>query len=187
MARPLKDLAHRILQSLGPDQIDVAWVERGKTREHAPQAPNREALHSQILREAVTPLHDPKLRELLTELKRKNEITIDHISADEILENGFSHDALTRAKGMIQSFEQFIKDHRDEIPAIQILYSKPYKHRLTFKAVKELADAIEKPPYIIAANRRIEPDDFNYAPFVQQGGLGRVHQLFGNGLVPIME
>jgi len=39
----------------------------------------------------------------------------------------------------------------------------------------------------IAANLSIEPDDFEYAPFSQQGGLGKVHQLFGDGLAPIME
>jgi type I restriction enzyme R subunit len=166
---------------------------------------------------------------------------------------------------MIQSFEQFIAEHKDEITALQVLYSQPYKHRLTFEAVKELADAIEKPPYLwnesqlwnayaalekskvkgatgrriltdlvslvrfaihqdnelipfpervnanfkawlvrqessgkpftgeqrrwlemirdhIAANLGIEPDDFNYAPFVQAGGLGKVHLLFGDQL-----
>jgi hypothetical protein len=31
----------------------------------------------------------------------------------------------------------------------------------------------------IAGSLSIEPDDFDYAPFLQQGGLGRAHQLFG--------
>jgi type I restriction enzyme R subunit len=61
---------------------------------------------------------------------------------------GFSQAALDRARGLVQSFEQFIADHKDEITALQILYSQPYKQRLTFEAVKELADAIEKPPYL---------------------------------------
>jgi hypothetical protein len=39
----------------------------------------------------------------------------------------------------------------------------------------------------ITANLRIEPDDFEYAPFSQQGGLGRAHQLFGRDLAPIIE
>jgi len=39
----------------------------------------------------------------------------------------------------------------------------------------------------IAANLGIETDDFDYAPFSQQGGLGKVHQLFGDGLTTIME
>ena len=30
--------------------------------------------------------------------------------------------------------------------------------------------------------RNIEPDDFEYAPFAQEGGLGKVHQLFGDEL-----
>jgi type I restriction enzyme R subunit len=291
----LKDLAHRIVQSLDPDAllplppgegrgegIDVAWVERSETREPAPQAPNREAQRSKIVQDAVRPLHDPKLRELLNEIKKKTEITIDHVSADEVIDVGFSPEALDRAKGMVQSFEQFIKDHKDEITALQVLYSKPYKHRLTFEAIKELADAIEKPPYLwnesqlwnayaalekskvkgasakriltdlvslvrfaihqdnelipfpervnanfkvwlatqqgslpppsrgrvgegesrftpeqirwlemirdhIAANLSIESDDFELPPFTQQGGLGKVHQLFGDKLNAIIE
>ncbi|MHB1202435.1 MAG: type I restriction-modification enzyme R subunit C-terminal domain-containing protein [Acidithiobacillus sp.] len=172
---------------------------------------------------------------------------------------------------MVQSFEAFIREHKDEITALQLLYSKPYKQRITFEAVRELADAIEKPPYLwnesqlrntyaaleksrvkgasgrriltdlvslvrfamyqdnelvpfpervnanfrawfvgaaprrekpfteeqshwlemirdhIAANLGIEPDDFNYAPFVQAGGLGKVHQLVGDKLTAIIE
>ena len=243
----LKDLSHRLVEALNPDNTD-------------PQA--------RIY--AVKPLHDPMFRELLVDIKRNNEITIDHVSADEIIDAGFSPEALDRAKGMVQSFEQFLKDHKDEITALQVLYSKPYKHRLTFEAIKELADTIEKPPYLwsesqlwnayaalekskvkgasgkriltdlvslvrfaihqvtelipfpervnanfkawlsgqesngkkfteeqrrwlemirdhIAANLSIEQDDFEYAPFSQQGGLGKVYQLFGDKLNTIIE
>jgi type I restriction enzyme R subunit len=259
----LKDLSHRIVEALNPDSADA-----------------------QARAEAVKPLHDPALRQLLIALKAKNEITIDHVSADRILEAGFSAEALDRAKGMVQSFEQFIKDHKDEITALQVLYGKPYRQRLTFEAVKELADAIEKPPYLwnesqlwnayaaleksrvkgasgkriltdlvslvrfaihqdnelipfpervnanfkawlatqtrhsragtsspnacvgdgnpepftpdqlrwlemirdhIAANLGIEPRDFEYAPFAQHGGLGKVHQLFGDKLDAVIE
>ena len=114
----------------------------------APQAQQLKSVRESIVQDAIKPLHDPALRQLLIDLKAKTEITIDHVSADELLESIFSPEALDRAKGMVQSFEQFIKDHKDEITALQVLYSKPYKHRLTFEAVKELADAIEKPPYL---------------------------------------
>jgi type I restriction enzyme R subunit len=39
----------------------------------------------------------------------------------------------------------------------------------------------------IAANLGIEPDDFEYAPFAQEGGLGKVHQLFGDELNTLIE
>ena len=250
----LQDLAHRIIESLDPDTYpEPLSGEAGE--DHARKA----------RLDAVRPLYDPALRGLLVDIRKKSEITIDNVSADEVLESGFSQDALDRAKGMVESFEQFIKDHKDEITALQVLYSRPYKHRLTFEAVKELAEAIEKPPYLwnesqlwnayaalekskvkgtsgrriltdlvslvrfaihqdnelipfpervnanfkawvagqesggkqftdeqrrwlemmrdhIAANLSIEVGDFEYAPFSQNGGLGKVHKLFGEKL-----
>ncbi|MCP3873128.1 MAG: hypothetical protein GY699_08240, partial [Desulfobacteraceae bacterium] len=38
----------------------------------------------------------------------------------------------------------------------------------------------------IAGNLSIETDDFEYTPFSQQGGLGKVHQLFGDELNDIL-
>ena len=39
----------------------------------------------------------------------------------------------------------------------------------------------------VAANLGVEPDDFEYAPFAQEGGLGKMHQLFGRELSKIIE
>ena len=282
----LKDLAHNIIQSLDPDiYLPLPAGEGGgegkdiTARPEPVEGHTTESTRAHAIFDAIKPLHDPALRQLLIETKAKNEITIDHVSADQVLEAGFSLDALDRAKGMVQSFEQFIQEHKDEITALQVLYSRPYKHRLTYEAVKELASTIEKPPYLwnesqlwnayaalekskvkgasgrriltdlvslvrfaihqdnelipfpervnanfkawlasqpplplgegrgegatrftpeqlqwlemirdhIAANLNIEPDDFEYAPFAQEGGLGKVHQLFGDQLNAIIE
>jgi type I restriction enzyme R subunit len=34
----------------------------------------------------------------------------------------------------------------------------------------------------IAGSLRIEPEDFEYAPFAQRGGIGRVYEVFGDEL-----
>lgn len=39
----------------------------------------------------------------------------------------------------------------------------------------------------VAANLAVEPDDFVYVPFAQEGGLGKVHQLFGKELNRLIE
>ena len=104
------------------------------------------AAANKLIKDAVTPLYDPKLRELLIEIKKKNELTIDHVSQDQVIEAGFSVAALARARTIVQSFEQFIAQHKDEITALQVLYSKPYKQRLKFEDIKDLANAIEKRP-----------------------------------------
>ena len=46
----------------------------------------------------------------------------------------------------VTSFEQFIRDNKDEITALQVLYSRPYAQRLRFADIKALALAIEAPP-----------------------------------------
>jgi len=39
----------------------------------------------------------------------------------------------------------------------------------------------------IATSLSIEPDDFDYAPFSQRGGLGKAHQLFGEELPKLLD
>jgi len=39
----------------------------------------------------------------------------------------------------------------------------------------------------VATNLSIDTDDFDYAPFAQEGRLGKVHQLFSGGLETIIE
>jgi type I restriction enzyme R subunit len=263
----LKDLSRQLVEAVNPDRR----VERAK-QQFGTESPSEKQIQEaagKLIQEAVKPFQDPKLRGLLIEIKKKNEITIDHVSQDLVLEAGFSQDALARARTIVKSFEKFIKVHKDEITALQVLYSKPYKQRLTFENIKELADAIEKPPYLwnesqlwqayaalekskvkgasgkriltdlvslvrfavhqdnelvpfpervnanfkawlaqqektkkfsveqrhwlemirdhVAANLRIEEDDFELAPFNQEGGLGKVHQVFGDKLNSIIE
>ena len=55
----------------------------------------------------------------------------------------------------VQSFEQFLRDHKDEIEVLQILYSKPYAVGLSLKQVKALANLIEKP---IDGSSHVTPD-----------------------------
>ena len=39
----------------------------------------------------------------------------------------------------------------------------------------------------VAANLSIEKDDFELAPFSREGGLGKVHQVFGSELDKFIE
>ena len=37
-----------------------------------------------------------------------------------------------KAKALVQSFEQFLEEHRDEYEALRVFYSQPYQERLQF-------------------------------------------------------
>jgi len=264
----LKELTSDLVACLDADR----HVEQAK-QENKTEQPNEEQIRQakkKLMQEAVKPLVNPDLRNVLIEFHKKTEQTIDHISQDKVIEAGFSAEALEKAKGVVHSFEKFIHDHKDEITALQVLYSRPFKARLRFEDIKELANTIERPPYLwtesqlwqayaaldkskvkgvgtkriltdlvslvrfamhqdnelvpfpervninfrawlgqqenlgkkftdeqkqwlemirdhIAANLSIEKEDFDYAPFAQEGGLGKVYQVFGQELEAIVK
>jgi type I restriction enzyme R subunit len=65
---------------------------------------------------------------------------------DEVLFAGHSEEGRKKAATLVNQFSEYIKEHKDEIRALQILYSRPHRERLTFSEVKELAKAIARPP-----------------------------------------
>jgi type I restriction enzyme R subunit len=126
----LKDLSRGIVQALDPRE------------DRSPQ--EAEA----ALRQAVKPLSNATLRTLILTLKASKELVIDTVTQDRVLEAGFSEAARERAQGIVQSFEAFIAEHRDEITALQILYNRPTKAPLKFDDLKALADTLQAPPHL---------------------------------------
>jgi type I restriction enzyme, R subunit len=141
----LKDLARGMVEAVDPErQVEAARAASGTDE---PGVDELEAAARTLVEEAVAPLaQKPELRERLVELRRQHEQLVDEFSADELLEAGYSQDATDRARSTIESWERFLEEHRDEITALQVLYSRPYPERLTFAQVKELAAAIARPP-----------------------------------------
>jgi type I restriction enzyme, R subunit len=142
----LQEIAHAIVEALDPDRhVEAAQAETGKTE---PEGSDIAAAAKKLINAAVAPLAtNPALRERIVEVRRSYEQAIDETSRDKVIEAGYSKDARERAQTTVASFEQFITEHRDEITALQVLYSVPYTKRLTFAEVKELAKAIGRPPY----------------------------------------
>ena len=143
--KPLSDIARGLVDALDPDNhLDAA---KKATGAEEPPSEAVEKAATGLLAEAAKPLaSNPALRNKLIELKKSYEQTIDAVTKDQVLEAGFSPAAKYRARTIVESFEKFIQEHKDEITALQVLYSRPYKERLTLKAIKELAAAIKKPP-----------------------------------------
>jgi type I restriction enzyme R subunit len=140
----LGTIAHRLVEALDPDQ-QIAVTEA------AGQAADDEAavaaMATAMLTQALEPLAtNPGLRNAILDVRRSYEQTIDEVSKDEVLFAGHSAEGREKAAAMISSFKDYIDEHKDDIRALQVLYSRPHKERLTFTEVKELARAIERPP-----------------------------------------
>jgi len=97
-----------------------------------------------IIDRAVDVFNKPELRNFIVEVRRKYDQVIDGINIDEITNIGWVKDQEAAAELTISNFTAWIEANKDEITALQIFYSQPYRRReLTFKMIKELYDKIK--------------------------------------------
>jgi len=145
---PLRDLANALLDAVDPDElIEMAMVGAGLVPAQ-PTLEQIEQARAELIERAVQPFDQPQLRQTLIAIQQRNEQIIDTVSVDRVREAGFSPADTDRARATVESFKQFIAEHRDEITALQIIYSQPYgKRHLTFQQVKELAERLGQPPH----------------------------------------
>jgi len=266
----LSVISKGMLAAIDPDEI-LAQAKQGKPEYVEPTEKEIRVVRDARIKQAFAPLAtNPDLRNLLKRIAKAAEQTIDIVSQDELLYAGAAQKTAQAGAQLATSFRAYIEQNKAEITALQLLYSRPYKQRLTEKMLKELekrlreqhagwtednlwsafaiaapgkvkgrsqagrfADlvslvrfALEQQPVLepfaesvtarfnawltgkakagvaftadqlawlslirdhIATSLSIEPDDFEYAPFNQQGGLGKAYQLFGDQLPKLLD
>ena len=141
----LPTITHGLVEALDVDR----QIEHARARCGAAEPSDAEiaAAAKELLAAAAKPLAtNPKLRNLLRELKSAHDQIIDEISTDTLLEAGPAPEAKERAQALVKSFEQYIAEHKDEIEALQFFYSQPYRRRLKYDDISALANAIGAPP-----------------------------------------
>jgi type I restriction enzyme R subunit len=140
----LGDLAHEIVDALDPDrQLEAVKRAGGDDRDEAVVA----QMATEMIAAALKPLSsNPELRTAILDARRSFEQTIDEVSQDAVLFAGHSDEGREKAVELVGSFRQYIEEHKDDIRALQVLYSRPYSERLTFAEIKDLATTIQRPP-----------------------------------------
>lgn len=152
--KSLTELSAALLKSIDPDTNTKIAAEKFKIPQG--QEPTEEQV-AEVEREqmgtALKAFHNPKLRGAILAAKQSLEQVIDEQTPDQLVRAGFDAAALEKAKSMLTSFRKFIEDNKDEIEALQVLYSVPYRAGLKFRHVKELAGKLNQPPFFVDPNR----------------------------------
>ena len=152
--KPLETLVADLLTSIDPDtNATKAAAKFGLPAGTEPDDKQLDAVESESMSAALKPLHDPKLREAILAIKANLEQVIDEVSKDQLLISEFDAVAREKAQSVFADFKKFLADNRDEIEAIKILYSKPYRAGLRYRQVRELAAKLNRAPF------GINPDD----------------------------
>ena len=133
MATP-EELARENIDAIDPDKIESL----GGTRAVASQ---------EFLKTAVAPIAtNPDLRNKILAIQRAADQTIDTVSQDKLLFAGADAKTSEAARDTIRSFRDYMEQHKAEIEALQILYSRPFKKRLAEESLREL-EAKLKPEF----------------------------------------
>ncbi len=144
--KSLKELINRLLDATDPDKQIEKAQEIFKTE--APTGEQVKKATEELVKVACTPFDNPTLRNTIIDIKQRNEQVIDEVSQDQVLIATWDEKAKEKARTLIGTFKKFIEENKDEITALQFIYGKPYGIRhLTYKEIKDLAEAIRKPPY----------------------------------------
>jgi type I restriction enzyme, R subunit len=140
--KSLSELANGLLKAINPDAIEAQAISVGQPsaagEPYKPTAEDLEKAKKQLIEEACAPFDSPVLRDALTKAKQDAEQIIDGVTIDQVTAQGFDAAAKEKAASLLRSFRVYIDQHRAEIDALQILYSRPYKQRLTEPMLKEL-------------------------------------------------
>ena len=157
--KSLAELSAGLLESIDPDTNTELAVQKFKIP-NGPYGQPPEPTEEQIVEvereriaSALRTFHDPRLRDAILAAKQSLDQVIDEQTPDQLLRAGFDAEALEKARSMLTSFRKFIEDNRDEIEALQVLYSVPWRAGLKFRHVKELATKLNQPPFFVDPNR----------------------------------
>ncbi len=103
---------------------------------------------------ATAVFDDGAFREYVDNVRKKYEQTIDVVNLDEVTYAGASAQAKEKADAVVKTFRDFLAARRDELTALRIYYSQPYRRKdVTFQMVQEVAEALQQPPFNLTNER----------------------------------
>jgi type I restriction enzyme R subunit len=103
---------------------------------------------------ATARFDDSSFRDYVENVRKKYEQVVDITNTDAITFAGFDAQAKEKAEAVVQTFKDFLAAKRDELTALGIYYSQPYRRKeLTFQMVQEVAEVLAQPPYSMSVVR----------------------------------
>ena len=144
--KSLNQVVKELLNAYNPDVIDdiKAKVETelsGESPIKKEEAFNK--LHD-ALKEKAADVFTGELINYIYNVRRAHEQTIDITNPDTLINKGAATDLKQRAENLIADFKTWIEQHKNEITALQIFYSQPFRRReLTYKMIQEVLEKLK--------------------------------------------
>ena len=132
----------------------------------------RDKAQQQLVGEAAA-LMNGEFIDLIDTIRREKEQTIDHDTLDHLTYAGWSQDSAAQATALTVEFADWLAANRDEIEALTIFFTQPWRRReVTLKLVRQVLDKLKADKPRLAPLRIWQAygqlDSYNGAPPEQE-------------------
>jgi type I restriction enzyme R subunit len=148
--KTISQVVKELLNAYNPDTLEE--IRYKVETQYAGESPllKEEKYNEQVndLQDKAAVVFNGDLNSYIENVRKALAQVIDHINPDKLLSLGWDKDNTEKAQTLIQDFTAWIDSHKDEITALQIFYSQPYRRReLTYKMIKDVYELLktEKP------------------------------------------
>jgi len=140
----LTQFVGRLFAAIDADNIEARALElAGQPIGTDPGDDKRQQAQQQLVSEAAKVLNG-ELVELIDAIRRDKEQTIDHDNLDSLVRAEWDKDAANNAQALTDEFADYLKSNQDNIAALAIFFSQPYRRReLSFDLIRQVLDKLK--------------------------------------------
>jgi type I restriction enzyme R subunit len=141
----IREAVKNLLEAYNPDRLDELC---DRARAQVPQAagPEMEKRVGELeteLQNRAARVFTGEVNVYIENVRKAHDQKIDLVNLDELTLASWDRDKAEKASNTVRDFASWIDAHRDEMVALQIFYSQPYRRReLTFAMLKDLAEKL---------------------------------------------
>ena len=137
---------------------DIPYEERGiKSFDQV-----REEAQQELIDQASSTFNG-ELNDYLDNVRKQHEQIIDTHNIDTVTKSEWDTTTVDKARAIIQDFNAYLEENKDEIKALSIFYDQPYNRRkITFNMIKEVLEKLKidkpllAPDYVWEAYKAVE-------------------------------
>jgi type I restriction enzyme, R subunit len=151
---PLTKLVGDLLHAVDPDVVEAQALALANIPPgNDPGEANRQAAQEMLVQAAARPLTG-QLVALLDSIRRAHEQTIDHETLDAVDFAGWGDEAAVNAQRIADEMAAFFRVHQDELEALTIFFSQPYRrHEATNAMIHEVLAVLKREKPALAPAR----------------------------------
>jgi type I restriction enzyme R subunit len=143
--KAIPQVVKELLNAFNPDTLEEIRLKVEKENPDAAPVVKEEKVKklTEDLQNAAASTFNGELNDYIENVRKAHEQIIDILNPDKLVAAGWDKDNKDRAEELVKTFTEWIAKHKDEITALQIFYSQPYRRReLTYAMIRELVDKI---------------------------------------------